>query len=154
MGQVLKVLSGIGTGYFILSRIAASLYNKVNYSFGAIRRRDVQFTIVDGRFVAKLPVTLNVVQTTGVTLSSQGLYLVLGQQGRNFGTVSLDQPITIPSGVDTPIRFNLLLDGSDVVDRLQQIVTNPTSLFAAITFRGRLVLSNGWEVPITHSVKF
>ncbi|MEM9528181.1 MAG: hypothetical protein AAGA31_16330 [Bacteroidota bacterium] len=95
-----------------------------------------------------------ITQDTGVTIAAQGLRLQLTQAGQQIGQVRLNNLVTLPSGVETPVAFDIILPASHFLDRLTQIIDSPVSQwFAPVTMQGWVTLSNGWELPVRHTIR-
>lgn len=154
MGQILKVLGGLSALYYLASQAASGIASQVRYTIGAFRRGDFRMDLVGGQPVGSIRVRMFITQDTGVTIAAQGLRLQLTQAGQQIGQVRLNNLVTLPSGEETAVEFDIIIPASHFLDRLTQIIESPVSQwFAPVTMQGWVTLSNGWELPVRHTIK-
>jgi len=154
MGQILKVVTGLGVLFYLGRQAANTISSQVRYTFDALRRTDISFRLERGVFVGRLRVRMFITQETGATISARALRLELSQQGQSIGQVRVNTSVVLPSGVETPVEFDFIIPATEFLDRLQRILDSPDGQwYAPIQMKGWVTLSNGWELPIRHTYK-
>lgn len=154
MGQILKIVGILALGgYFFGEKIVDSLLDKIEYSFGAMRRGDIRFDFREGKLVGLFSLRLNFKQSFGVNDTLKGMKLSFRQQGSLIGLLDVVDMVNLPHAETVQIPMTLVVPAGPFYARLQEI-TRPgqlASAFAPLEISGAAYLASGITVPVHYT---
>jgi hypothetical protein len=157
MGQIFKIVGILALGgFFFGEKIVDSLYDKIEYSFGALRRGDIRFDFRKGKLVGLFDLRLNFKQSFGVNDTQKRMKLTFRQQSTIIGVLDVLELTNLPHAETVQIPMTVVVPAGPFLARLQEITKpgNLASALAPLEISGAAYLASGVTVPVHYSLNF
>jgi hypothetical protein len=157
MGQIFKIVGILAIGgFFFGEKIVDSLYDKIEYSFGALRRGDIRFDFRQGKLIGRFDLRLSLKQSFGVNDTLKGMKLTFRQQGTLIGILDVVELTNLPHAETVVIPMTVVVPAGPFLARLQEITKpgNLASAFAPLEISGAMYLASGITVPVHRTLNF
>lgn len=152
MGQLLKIAGIVSTAILLFGdRITGAIYDRIEYTFGRLRRGDVRFGFSGNQAIVSISMRMYLEQNFGVTDTLTNLVISFSQQNMLLGYVDYRALVVLPAGEEVEIPFTVRIPSGPFLERLQIALTpgNNNSLLAPIVITGKAYLASGLVLPIS-----